>query len=291
MKLGISGQALGEVMPFEEIVRMGKKYGVHDYEIWPCNAGVENDYSKADLQRIKNIMSREGVRICCVTLGAGFNQEEVRDPAGYARLLINALKAAKELGAPVVNHYCGCINPTAGADYSLLEKYWRGPLEYAQECGVTLVLENEAHDCTATPEKMLAVLKYFNHPNFRTNFDAVNYFHASCEGFPWAYEVLKPYIGYVHIKNACLYHPEANQPQYNRGTPMAGRFGPAPIQYAPIPSGAVNIGALLTALEAEYEGVCTLEPHTDPAHVEAFYRVESRWLYEHHFFKPESEEL
>ncbi len=36
MKLGISGQALGDVMPFADIVGIGKKYGVTDYEI--CRA-------------------------------------------------------------------------------------------------------------------------------------------------------------------------------------------------------------------------------------------------------------
>ena len=35
MKLGISGQALGEVMSFADIVKLGKKYGVTEYEIWP----------------------------------------------------------------------------------------------------------------------------------------------------------------------------------------------------------------------------------------------------------------
>ena len=56
--------------------------------------------------------------------------------------------------------------------------------------GIIMALENEAHDCTSTPEKMRRILEYFNHPNFKTNFDAVNYFHASCEGFPGAYKAL-----------------------------------------------------------------------------------------------------
>lgn len=285
MKLGISGQALGDVLPFGEIVKKGKKCGVYDYEIWPCNAGVENDYAKADLSRIKDVMQREQIRICCVTLGAGFSKAAASDPELYSRLLINAVDAARELGAAAVNHYCGFICPSAEPDFEILEKFWRKPLEYAENQGITLVLENEAHDCTSTPEKMFKILEHFSHKNFKTNFDAVNYFHASCEGFPWAYNVLKPYIGYVHIKNACLYNPEANQPGYNRGAPMGGCHAPSPIQYAPIPHGAVNIPALLSALEEGYEGVCTLEPHTDPEHVEEFYTEESLWLYKLGFFK------
>lgn len=287
MKLGISGQALGDVMPFADIVKLGKKYGVTDYEIWPCNAGVACDYAEGDLEGIRKILRDEEIRIYCVTQGAGFSAEAVADPFVYAQYLIHAIDAAAELGAPVVNHYCGNISSSDEPDFELLERYWRAPLEYAAEKGITLVLENEAHDSTSTPQKMLRILEHFNHPNFRTNFDAVNYFHASCEGFPGAYQVLKPYIGYVHIKNACLYDPKANQPAYNRGMPMSGLYAPAPIQYTTIPEGAVNIPALLTRLEqdGEYTGICTLEPHTTPEHVEEFYAAESSWLRSLGFFR------
>ena len=53
MKLGISGQALGEVMSFADIVKLGKKYGVTEYEIWPCNAGADWDYREGSLDDVK----------------------------------------------------------------------------------------------------------------------------------------------------------------------------------------------------------------------------------------------
>lgn len=287
MKLGISGQALGGVLPFADIVALGKQYGVTEYEIWPCNAGADCDYAEGGLEDVKQVMREEGVRICCVTLGAGFSPEAAADPGRYAAWLLHAVEAAAELGAPVVNHYCGALSPGDSPDFPVLEQCWRAPLERAERLGVTLALENEAHDCTSTPEKMLRILEYFSHPNFKTNFDAVNYFHASCEGFPRAYEVLRPFIGYVHLKNACLYDPRAGQPEDNRGAPMSGLYAPAPIQYAPIPEGAVNIPGLLTRLEqdGEYTGVCTLEPHTTPEHVEEFYAEESAWLRGLGFFR------
>ncbi len=286
MKLGISGQALGEVMSFAQIIKIGKKYGITDYEIWPCNVGVEHDYALADLESLRELLDREQVKIYCVTQGSGFHPQAAGDAQAYAQYLIHAIDAAATLGAKVVNHYCGQVCPGETADFDRLERYWRGPLEYAEQKGIVLVLENEAHDCTSTPEKMLKIMEHFHHPNFMTNFDAVNYFHASCEGFPGAYILLKPYIGYVHIKNACLRDHRWEQPEYNQGQPMAGIYAPAPIQYAPIPQGAVNIPALLSQLEADgvYQGVCTLEPHTDPDHVEDFYAEESTWLKKLGFF-------
>ena len=82
MKLGISGQALGEVMSFADIVKLGKKYGVTEYEIWPCNAGADWDYREGSLDDVKKTARDEGVHICCVTLGAGFPQKPRLTPAG-----------------------------------------------------------------------------------------------------------------------------------------------------------------------------------------------------------------
>ncbi len=287
MKLGISGQALGDVKNFREIVQIGKKYDIFNYEIWTCNAGVENDYAKADAAELKRIIADEGIQIDCVTLGAAFDQESCRQPDKYVSLLMAALDFAKELDAKIVNHYCYFISMSEIPDFRRMEKFWARPMDYAQQLGIPLALENEAHDSTRTPENMAAIMKHFDHPFFKTNYDAVNYFHASCEGFPASYEILRPYIGYVHLKNACLYRPDAKQPEDHRGAPMSGHYSPAPIQYAPLPDGAVNIPGLLTHLQEDdvYHGTCTLEPHTTPEFVEDFYRRESQWLRQLGFFK------
>lgn len=171
-----------------------------------------------------------------------------------------------------------------------MEAYWNRPLAYAKEKNVTLVLENEAHDATRRPELMAAVMEHFQDEAFATNFDAANYFHASAEGYPAAYEILKPYIKYVHIKNACLHREGANQSKEHEGTPMSGVFAGTNIQYTPIPDGCVNIAGLLTALSEEgwYKGTCTLEPHTAPECVEAFYERETKWLSKFDFWEGEN---
>lgn len=286
MRLGISGQALGSVLPFEDIIQMGKKYGVSDFEIWPCNAGIANDYGEADLYQLKNLLDKNDVRACCVTLGAAFDSQIQNRPEVYRSWLIHAIDAAKFLGAPVVNHYCYHISMSAEPDFHRLETYLREPLNYAEQQGIVLAMENEAHDSTATPEQMLKILQYFDNPYFKTNLDVVNYFHASCEGFPAAYETLRPYIGYVHLKNACLYRGGTDQPESHRGGPMAGHHSPGFIQYCTLPEGAVNIPGLLTRIAADdsYDGVCTLEPHTTPDFVEDFYAKESAWLRQLNFF-------
>lgn len=281
MKLGISGQALGEVMDFESIVEIGLKYGVSHFELWPCNVpGTGFGYRDRDISVIRKIMERKQITIDCVTMEAAFCEQAVESPDFYADLLMGAIDAAAAVGAKLVNHYCYFINLDEKPDFARMEAFWNKPLAYAKEKHVTLVLENEAHDATRRPELMAAIMEHFHDGAFRTNFDAVNYFHASAEGFPAAYEILKPYIGYVHLKNACLHRNGAGQPKENEGAPMSGLYEGRPIQYAPIPDGSVNIAGLINALieDGLYTGTCTLEPHTVPECVESFYRRETQWL-------------
>lgn len=281
MELGISGQALGETMSFERIVAVAKKYGVRHIELWPCNAPGEGfGYGNRDLGAVARIAERENVSIHCVTLEAAFCEAAVETPEFYTKLMKETVDAAAALGAKLVNHYCYFIHLKEKPDFDRMERYWGPALDYAKKKGVTLVLENEAHDATRRPELMKAILDRFCDPDFLTNFDATNYFHASAEAFPYGYELLKPRIGYIHLKDACLHREGTGQPPEHLGAPMSGLLEPGRIQYAPIPEGCVNIAGLLTAVRRDgiYRGVCTLEPHTRPECVEMFYEKESGWL-------------
>ena len=288
MNLGISGQALGEVMDFSSIVDIAQKYGINHFELWPCNVpGNGSGYRDRDIETICRLKEKKNFVIDCVTLGAAFSRQDTESPKDYAELLMSAVDAAVATGAKLVNHYCYYINRAELPDFARMEAYWEIPLAYAKKRGITLVLENEAHDGTRKPELMAAIMEHFQDEAFATTFDVTNYYHASVEGFPAAYEILKPYIKYVHLKNGCLYRKGADQPAEHRGAPMSGLLEGTDIQYTPLPDGSVNIAGLLTALKEEgwYTGTCTLEPHTKPECVENFYRRETKWLKEHLFFE------
>lgn len=285
LKLGISGQALGDTMPFDQIVDIGKKYGVLDFELWPVNAiGSGSGYDGRDVDTVERTVKEKGIRICCVTYNDAFNKEIVGQSDVYVKGLCSAIRTAARLGAPCVNHYCYYIAKDH-LDFDRMEQYWTKPLLLAEQLGVRLALENEAHDATGTPQGMQKVLDHFDSPWFLTNLDATNYFHASCEGFPMAYDLLKDKIGYVHLKNACLYRE--GLPAHSTGAPMSGHYAPMPIQYASIEDGCVNIAGLLRRLQNDglYNGACTLEPHTQPQYVEPFYACETTALRKLGFFQ------
>lgn len=286
LTIGLTGQTIGEIMDFASVVRTGKKYGIKNYELWPINVPGEGlGYGNRNLESIQQVMEQEQITIDCVTQEAAFVYEAVQDPKGYIDIMKGAIDAASQLGAKLVNHYCYFINRSEKPDFDTLDRYWEECISYAKAKGITLVLENEAHDVTRHPETMAEIIEHYHDPAFRTNLDVVNYFHASEEGFPAAYEILKPYVAYVHLKNACLYREGAGQEEKDRGAPMSGLYENRPLQYAPIPDGSVNIAGLLQRIldDDQYHGVCTLEPHTTPERVEYYCQREVSWLREHQF--------
>ncbi len=284
MELGISGQALASVNTLEEIMQILRKFNVDNIELWGQNVpfcvgeiGNEDGYIGKDSDFVLTLLNKYNITPACVTFGGAFSQQYF-DNDTYADELVAAVKFAAAIGAKRVNHYCFHISMNE-IDFDRLEKYMRPALLEAEKLGIIMVLENEAHDSTFTPENMLKVLTYMNSPNFKTNFDATNYYHAGVEGFPYAYDTLKKFIGYVHIKNGCIYNDAVHAGLDGKGAPMSGILTGKDYFYPTIGEGAVNMTGLLNRLRAEgYDGFITLEPHVSPASVESYYEKEIKFL-------------
>lgn len=84
-----------------------------------------------------------------------------------------------------------------GIVYSSLEKLIR----LSERYNVTLCHENEANIYGETPEKCLELMKYFG-GGLKCVFDMGNFVLDGCEPYPKAYEMLKGYIEYFHIKDS-----------------------------------------------------------------------------------------
>jgi sugar phosphate isomerase/epimerase len=142
-------------------------------------------------------------------------------------------------------------------------------LKRATQLGVTIVLENEFNafgvdpaksDITRRPRSLLKLVETAASPHFRLNFDACNFYCAGVEPYPYAYEMLKGYIAYVHVKDGSVYDPDSHQ-----SATLWRRYRDYEQEYImrPMGEGAVNWAALLARLSAEgYSGFLTLEPHS-----------------------------
>jgi sugar phosphate isomerase/epimerase len=292
MELAISGQVLGDARSLEEILEVLQRQGVSAIELWPANvpsetggAGDAGRYEGRSVTRARELLKAYGISAACVTMPGVSTQALVTGGESYGKALAYAVEVAAALGAAVVNHYCVGLAPDERADLARAQHTWEKAIQRAEERSVFLALENESHDATRTPAGMLRVLESVGSARFGTNFDACNYYHASQEGFPYAYDVLKDWIRYVHIKDGCVYNPAAGHGEAAKGTSFSGAHAPECIYYVPAGQGAMNTDGLLTRLTLDgYDGYCTLEPHTAPEVVESYYRAETAYLRARGFF-------
>ncbi len=268
MKIGLNTNTFpGETL--DVLIPMAKDFGIKYFELWGSNLESNGKpavnfyaFSDKDLDKAKKQIEDAGLVVGSISSGLGLDTKMTSDPEAFSRELVATVEAAAFFGAKVVNHYSDKIQPGTTPEIDRLHQYFDAALKRAEELGVTLALENEAGDASRTPENMLAIMQAFDSPNFKTNFDATNYYHASCEAFPYAYELLREHIAYVHIKNGRLYRPGGFCPD-TKWFGGAMTMEPGTIYYCEAKDGVVNIDGLVHRLAADgYDYMCTLEPHT-----------------------------
>lgn len=116
-----------------------------------------------------------------------------------------------------------------------LEKF----IEYAKEQDIVLLHENEKDIYGDVAYRCLNLMKRFYGDHFKCVFDFANFVQCKQDTLE-AYEMLKPYITYIHVKDAIWETGEVVVPGTGDG----------------------NLKTIFTALEeAGYEGFLSLEPH------------------------------
>lgn len=272
IKLALA-QSRGQI---EETLSVLNKFSVSWIELRTGFLGAPTKVSK----RTKEVLKGSGIGIACITNGFTFIREMVERPAQYIQTMKETIDVAKELGAPFVNCYAYYFAWGHNADISRFIEVMRPIVKYAEKMDITVVLENEAHDASGTPEGTLRILKALESDHFRANFDPTNYYQANVEPYPYAYEMLRKYIAYVHVKNGCQYIPEVHPEHWmNALHTFAPPNDSNYIFYPTIPDGAVNIEGFLARLKRDgYSGFCTLEPHVKPNKLMDYYKIEIPYM-------------
>lgn len=110
----------------------------------------------------------------------------------------------------------------------------------AARAGVRLLVENERGIYGDVPERCLDLVRSIASDHVRILFDPANFVQCGAQPFPDAWQMLSPYVGYVHIKDA------------KRDTGLV----------TPAGEGDGRLPELLQALAASgYDGFLSLEPH------------------------------
>jgi len=96
-------------------------------------------------------------------------------------------------------------------------------------------------------------------PYLACNFDAANVYVAGEEPFPYAYEELRPWIKYVHVKDVKRLVAGVHSAESMKGKPQIGKIDAI---CCPAGEGAINHCGILNALKKDgYDGFISIELH------------------------------
>jgi len=206
--------------------------------VWNRNVLDLND---AEIAQVKAALAERGVRVS--SIGSPIGKIKITDDfAAHPERFRRALQVAAMLDAPFVRIFSFFIpagdDPARHRD-EVLARMSRLAQE-AKGTGVTLLHENEKEIYGDTPERCLDILTQVDSPILRAAWDPANFVQCGVRPHSQGYGLLRPWIAYVHIKDALL---------------ESGRVVPAG-------QGDGQLRETLAALrESAFDGFFSLEPH------------------------------
>ena len=213
--------------------------GVKAIEIRGVNGRGILEYTPAEAEELKKLLDGRGMHVS--SIGSPIGKIGINDDfEAHFKLFENALELCGVFGTPNIRVFSWYV-PGGEADRYEDEVMRRTErlLAAARSRGAVLLHENEKGIYGDTAPRCLRLMRRFAGENFRTVFDFANFVQCSQDTLE-AFELLGPYIAYVHVKDALK---------------TGGRVVPAGW-------GDGHVKEILAALRAAgYSGYLSLEPH------------------------------
>lgn len=180
-----------------------KRLGINQIEVRGVNGKNILDHTESEAKEIKKILDDNGIEVSA--LGSPIGKIGINDPfAPHLDKFKHAINLAGILGTGYIRMFSfyipGNENPDKYRD-EVLER-WHGFVEAAKGTGLILAHENEKGIYGDNAERCLDIIASMNVNYVRAVFDPANFIQCNVETYPKAYNILKPYICYMHIKDA-----------------------------------------------------------------------------------------
>jgi sugar phosphate isomerase/epimerase len=168
--------------------------------VWNTNV---LDLTDDELDRVKSATAQSGIRIS--SIGSPIGKVPVTEPFGpHLERFGRALYAADVMGAPYIRVFSFFVpEGQEPGDYRDEVVDRMGILaSQAEDSGVTLLHENEKDIYGDVPSRCLDLLASVGSPALRAAWDAANYVQCGVSPYKEGYASLRPYVEYVHVKDA-----------------------------------------------------------------------------------------
>ena|GEM_PF-48624 len=214
--------------------------GLRHIEVRAAGGRVLIDSDPEATELVARAVAEAGMRVSAYASPLGKVKID-SDLEEHRRRFRRALEVAKRLGTDGIRVFTFYMPAGTWAQHrdTVLREYAHFAAE-AGRAGIRLLVENERGIYGDTPERCLDVLRGVGSEHVRLLFDPANFIQCGAQPFPDAWNLLSPYVGYVHIKDA------------KRDTGVV----------TPAGEGDGRVPELLRALAASgYDGFLSLEPH------------------------------
>ncbi len=201
-KLIISGFS-DEIAPeLDAQISAVREFGVSWIELRGVDGINVSELSKNKCQEVKRKLHAAGIRVSSIGSPIGKISIE-NDFAVHMEKLKRTLEIQKELNAPYLRMFSFYLpkgSDPANYKGEVLDRVG-AMIEEAAQWEAVLLHENEKGIYGDNASRCLDLMEALSGPHFKAVFDFANFLEVGQETLP-AYEQLRPYIEYVHIKDA-----------------------------------------------------------------------------------------
>lgn len=217
-----------------------KKLQMNHVEMRGVNGKGLVDYSINEAREIKKQLDESGIQLSSV--GSPIGKIKITDDfAPHMELYKHTVEIAHEMETPYIRMFSFFMpehesyDPYRGKVMDQLGQF----VDYAKASNIILLHENEKDIYGDVADRCLELMKEFYGEHFKAVFDFANFVQCKQDTLS-AYEMLKPYIAYIHIKDAL----------WSDGSVV------------PTGHGDGNVEKILKMLkDSGYQGFLSLEPH------------------------------
>ncbi|NLN29387.1 MAG: sugar phosphate isomerase/epimerase [Firmicutes bacterium] len=161
------------------------------------------DLSDEEVDRVAKGLGQRGVMVSSV--GSPIGKIGINDDFDeHLKRFERALWCAKRLDAPYIRIFSFFVPKGEARSYrdEVLRRL-RSLAERAEKEGIILLHENEKEIYGDVPERCLDIVESVGSPNLRLVWDPANFVQVGIKTpYDAGYEMLRPYIEYIHVKDA-----------------------------------------------------------------------------------------
>lgn len=236
----ISGFADEIDQSLEKQIKLLNQLNINYVEFRSANGKGVADYSEEEAFEAATQLKKSGIGVSAI--GSPIGKISITDSfEPHMERLRHIVRLAEIFNTKYIRMFSFFI-PNGQEVYRYKDEVWRRMDEmvnYAAKTNCVLLHENEKDIYGDIAPRCLELMESFSSANFSCTFDFANFVQCKQDTLV-AYDMLKPYISYIHVKDALL------------GTG----------DVVPAGSGDGHLREILTDLDKNgYAGILSLEPH------------------------------